>query len=203
MTLDCARVFVRWSIPSPRSASRPNCLMRPSIGRPSPCACRRIACHGSAPPLPPPMRTLCAALQRLFGVGCSGPPSMEAASLATTVRARKEAPASRRLTDALPCSPLAPILFSDMCTLHTHRRRRTRRVRHAHAGAAHTARPLSALRCPSCAAGSGAAPGPRRVAALPRGGCTLCYEWAPTVSYLLRGGVVGDGVALFPTLGCG
>ena len=28
-------------------------------------------------------------------------------------------------------------------------------------------------------------------------------EWAPTVSYLLRGGVVGDGVALFPTLGCG
>jgi len=93
--------------------------------------------------------------------------------------------------------------FSDMCTLHTHRRRRTRRVRHAHAGAAHTARPLSALRCPSCAAGSGAAPGPRRVAALPRGGCTLCYEWAPTVSFLLRGGVVGDGVALFPTLGCG
>jgi hypothetical protein len=110
MTLDCARVFVRWSIPSPRSASRPNCLMRPSIGRPSPCACRRIACHGSAPPLPPPMRTLCAALQRLFGVGCSGPPSMEAASLATTVRARKEAPASRRLTDALPSSPLAPNL---------------------------------------------------------------------------------------------
>ena len=71
-----------------------------------------------------------------------------------------------------------------MCT---HRGRRTRRVRHAHAGAAYTARPLSALRCPSCATGSGAAPVPRRVAALPRGRCTLCYEWAPTVSCRVLG----------------
>ena len=71
-----------------------------------------------------------------------------------------------------------------MCT---HRGRRTRRVRHAHAGAAYTARPLSALRCPSCATGSGAAPVPRRVAALPRGRWTLCYEWAPTVSCRVLG----------------
>ena len=63
------------------------------------------------------MRTLCAALQRLFGVGCSGPPSMETASLATTVRARKEAPASRRHNGCAP--ELTARSDSRICALFT------------------------------------------------------------------------------------